>query len=1177
MKRIYPIPADTARNQAQAADPGVSAWVSANAGSGKTHVLAQRVIRLLLAGTDPSRILCLTYTRAAAANMSNRVFGTLSEWTSLADEELAERIQALEGRKPDRDTIRRARRLFAEALETPGGLKIQTIHAFCEWVLHQFPLEANIAAHFEMLDPQMEAALFAATRRDMISGAGAADGGELAEAFATVLERGGEAGLDALLAEIVRQRDGVRAFVAEVGGDDNGFAPLFQAFGFSASATAAEVAGAVWPLADFGPSYLEALALACDRVGGSRAAEFVAKARAAFAETDPLRRLALLQKTFLGKKGDPYKPDWLFGKAPCAAMPDLAERYLAAASAIDETCDRVALYRMLEGTRAALTVADWLIARYEQAKRSRGFLDFNDLITRTVALLSRADAGPWVQYKLDQGIDHILLDEAQDTSPVQWEVVRRLAEDFFAGLGARDNVRRTIFAVGDEKQSIYSFQGAAPHSFHESRILFSSRVRSGNATFEDLKLTWSFRSTGDVLAAVDRVFADPEVRRGISHDPDPLDHKPIRNDAPGYVEVWPSLGAEQVEEPDDWTLPVDHARAPAVRVAETIAATIRHWLRTGETIEGKGRRLKAGDIVVLVRKRDRFVHALARSLKEKGVPVAGADRLSLPAHIAVQDLIALGRFLLQPHDDLSLAAVMRSPIFDISEEVLFDLAAGRERGVSLIDSLRAKAATAPALAAVVSRLDAWANEAAFRPVFEFYAGLLAGKPGQEGLRRRMVARLGPEAGDVLDEFLSFALAEERTGLPGLDAFLFTLENAGPEIKREMDQTRDEVRIMTVHAAKGLEAPVVFLVDGGAAPFSDQHLPRLMPFDPPQGAAWRGKGYLWRSAADVANSFSKAAAERARQLADDEYRRLLYVGMTRAEDRLIVAGYHGKRQPSDTTWHALVSRALVGAPETEERPHPVTGETVYRFRATALPPLQVQADDPGAVAAEFEPLPPGLFRPLPAQDDLPKPLSPSGATALVEADGEPVSDQRSPVLDAQVEPSFAVQRGLAVHKLLQMLPGLATAERDAAARRYLDRVGAGWPVAERDRVHAAVAAILADASFQPLFSPGSRAEVSVVGTIDLASGPRAVAGKVDRLAVSDGEVLIVDYKTNRPPPMTLEAVPEAYVLQLALYRALLQPLYPGRQVRAALLFTEAPILLELPASAMDAALARLTGS
>ncbi|CAH2395097.1 double-strand break repair helicase AddA [Mesorhizobium escarrei] len=1169
MKKAYPIPTDTAASQASASDPQNSAWVSANAGSGKTHVLAQRVIRLLLRGTDPSKILCLTYTRAAAANMSNRVFSTLSEWTALADVELAARVEALDGRQPDRETMRRARRLFAEALETPGGLKIQTIHAFCESVLHQFPLEANIPAHFEMLDPQMEASLFAAARRDMISGTAAGDAG-LAEAFATILERGGEHGLDALLAEIVRKRDGLRAFIAAAGGD--GFRALFDEFKFRVGQTAEGLAASVWPLPGFLPDYFITFAAAAEAADARLVLNNVLPyARLAFAEDDPVRRLHLLVKAFLRTDGEPYEPKKTFKKL-LDRLPDLAERYLSAADAILESSDRLALFRMLEGTCAALTIADWLIARYEHLKRARGFLDFNDLITRTVNLLARPDAGPWVQYKLDQGIDHILLDEAQDTSPDQWEVVKRLAEEFFAGLGARDNVHRTVFAVGDEKQSIYSFQGAAPDSFADSRLLFSGKVRDANVAFADLKLTWSFRSTEDVLAAVDRVFADPIVRRGISHDPDPLSHKAIRSDAPGYVEVWPSIGADVVDEPDDWTQAVDHAHAPAVRVAENVTATIAGWIGSGEIIEGRGKKLRPGDVLVLVRKRDRFVHALTRALKRRDIPVAGADRLSLPGHIAVKDLIALGHFLVQPEDDLSLAAVLRSPIFDVSEEMLFALAGERPSGLSLIASLRQHAGESAALAAIAAQLDTWSDEAAFRPVFEFYAGALA----RDGLRKKMIARLGPEAGDILDEFLSFCLAEERTGLPGLESFLSTLENAGPEIKREMDQARDEVRVMTVHAAKGLEAPVVFLVDGGSAPFSDQHLPRLMPFDG-SGQYWDGKGYLWRSASDVANGFSRAASVRARELADDEYRRLLYVGMTRAEDRLIVCGYHGKRAPNTGTWHSIVSRALVGAPESIERQHPATGETVHRFHVTNLPPVAQVAAEAARQAQQFEPLPNTLFQPLPPFEDLPRPLSPSGASALIDETRQAVVNTGSTVLDAEKEPGFAVMRGLALHKLLQMLPGIAEAERRDAAERYLKRAGAQWPETERDKALASVAAILADSRFDQLFAPNSRAEVAVMGSLEVKGKLRSISGKIDRLAVTSGRVSIVDYKTNRPAPAALADVPSAYVLQIALYRALLQPLYPGHQVSAALLFTEAPRLIELPPAAMDDALARLTGA
>ncbi|MDI6027448.1 double-strand break repair helicase AddA [Corticibacterium sp. UT-5YL-CI-8] len=1176
MKKTFVVPENTVKLQALASDPVHSVWVSANAGSGKTHVLSERVMRLLLRGVDPSKILCLTYTRAAAANMSNRVFARLSEWTMLSDEELAPKVQALDGRQPDAGTLRRARRLFAEALETPGGLKIQTIHAFCESVLHQFPLEANIAAHFEMLDPQMEAALFAAARRDMITGAAASDNPELAEAFAFVLERGGEAGLDALLAEILTKRDGLRPFIDAVGVDETPFAALFQEFGFSPGETADTIAATAWPVPGFDPGFFSAFVAAAEQTDAGNVLKCILPSGVpAFRETDPLKRLEGLAAAFLKSEGEAYSPGWLFKKALLARMPDLPERYLEAAEAIRTASDRLALFRMLEASRAALTLADWLIARYERLKTGRGFLDFNDLITRTVNLLARPDAGPWVQYKLDKGIDHILLDEAQDTSPDQWNVVRLIAEEFFVGAGARENVLRTIFAVGDEKQSIYSFQGAAPESFDQSRMAFSQRVKQAERSFEDVELTWSFRSTNDVLTAVDRVFEQPEVRRGVSRSPHPPIHRAVRAGDPGYVEVWPSVGEDKAEEPDDWSKPIDHVHGPAVRVAEHVAATVQRWLAEGDMIEGQNRRLQAGDVMVLVRKRDRFVHALSRELKRRDIPVSGADRLSLPGHIAVKDLIALGRFLLQPEDDLSLAALLRSPVFDLSEDALYALSYGRPAGRSLIQSMRRQAGSDARIGAVVEQLEDWANQAAFRPVFEFYSSVLAGGPDRPGVRRKMIARLGQEAGDILDEFLSFCLAEERTGLPGLEAFLSTLESAGPEIKREMDQTRNEVRIMTVHAAKGLEAPVVFLVDSGSEPFSTQHLPRLMAFKPEHGH-WRGKGYLWRAGSDVANSFSRGAEAVAKDLADDEYRRLLYVGMTRAEDRLIVCGYHGKRDPKPTTWHSVVMRAIAASAETETRPHPAKPDvTVHRFRVTEQRIVAAQeADEPQARDAAPVVIPAELLQAPPPYEELPRPLSPSGASVLIEETAQPTVSGKSPVLDGSA-PGFAIARGSALHKMLQVLPTMPLEAREDAAGRYLARVGADWPEVEREAASASVLGVLDDDAFAPIFAPGSRAEVAVMGMIDVRGKPRTVSGKIDRLAVTDDEVLIVDYKTNRPPPAALTEVPQAYIVQLALYRALLQPLYPGKPISAALLFTEAPRLIRVPAQELDAALARVT--
>jgi ATP-dependent helicase/nuclease subunit A len=1169
MKRALTLPADTLRDQALASDPDSSAWVSANAGSGKTHVLAQRVIRLLLAGTEPSKILCLTYTKAAAANMSNRVFTELARWTSLGEAELGDAVSALEGGRPDAAKLRLARRLFANALETPGGLKIQTIHAFCEAVLHQFPLEANIAGHFKMMDAGMEAALLAEARRDMLTGVADGDRQALTDAFGTVLQYGGEFGLDLLLSEILARRDGVRNFIRSAGGVE--YSLLFEEFGFRAGDTEQSISAGLWPDAYFDAGLAEDIARAAERAGKAAAADFARDLARACNDAEPRSRFEKLCDLFTtwdpkAKAGKARSTRNIMAKGVGEHFPSFADEFERFATHLINCANRLALFRMLEATRAAMVLADFLIARYERLKSARGLLDFSDLITRTVALLSREDVGPWVQYKLDRGIDHILIDEAQDTSPDQWKVIAMLAGDFFAGKSARE-VNRTIFAVGDEKQSIYSFQGADPDSFAVNRHEFGARVQEAERRFQPVRLLRSFRSTDDVLSAVDRVFAAEPARKGLTRDTEPISHRAIRENAPGYVEVWPLLEPQASDEPDDWAEPIDHATAPAVKLARHIAGTVQNWLEAGESFidkEGRYRRLRAGDVMVLVRKRDRFVHALSRTLKDLQIPVAGADRLSLATHIAVQDLIALGRVALQPDDDLSLAALLRSPVFGLGEDQLFAIAWDRGPGVSLLSALRAKAESDAGFADIFVQLDVWRNEAAFKPVFEFYAGVL----GRDGLRRKLIARLGREAGEILDEFLNFCLAEELAGAPGLEAFLATLATASPDIKREMDQTRDEVRIMTVHAAKGLEAPIVFLVDSGGAPFSDAHLPRLIPFD---AKAWHGRGYLWRASADIANSVSKAINDGLAEKAEEEYRRLLYVGMTRAEDRLILCGYRGVRPASPQIWHRLVSDALCD--HCKEIEHPM-GFTALRHQVTEgrgpLSPAECLSAAPGEPAPE--PLPP-----LPEPPRALSRLSPSGASMLLPGGHEPPAPRPSPVFNAAGAPSFAVERGLVIHRLLQSLPGLPPSAREAAAVRFLARAGAGWDDAERERAWTSVRTVMEQPEFAPVFAEGSRAEVSVMGEISLRARGYEVSGQIDRLSVTKDRVLIVDYKTNRPPPLTLSEVPPAYVAQLALYRTLLRTIYPDRAVWAALLFTEAPVLIAVPDDAMDASLERLTAA
>ncbi|EJJ30840.1 double-strand break repair helicase AddA [Rhizobium sp. CF142] len=1159
----------TTIQQAIASDPARSAWVSANAGSGKTHVLTQRVIRLLLAGARPSAILCLTYTKAAASEMSNRVFERLAEWAIFSDEELAKRITQIEGREPDSLKLAEARRLFAKALETPGGLKIQTIHAFCEALLHQFPLEANVAGHFSVLDDRAAETLLADARRSLLTATGPEKDRELADAFTYALNLGDESGLENLLGEIVANRNAIRRFMLAAEQYGNVDRLLRKKLGLMPDDTEEGLAERYWPLPGLSGAMLELyLSLAATK-GGAKAQDVAEGLRRIVRERDLTARSQILEKIFLTSKGEPKTDGQFFVKAMLAEAPQLGDAIASARAHVVACRDRLKMMRMYTATHAALVLADRLNRDYEELKKQRSHLDFEDLITRTADLLTKSGVGPWIHYKLDQGIDHILVDEAQDTSPIQWSVIQSLAEDFFSGESSRPVVR-TLFAVGDEKQSIYSFQGARPERFSEEKERTQRRVQNSGLAFSTVRLPLSFRSTSDVLLAVDHIFTPPENARGLGTEP--VVHRSSRIGHPGAVDLWEMVVPDVVIKDEDWTAPFDATpeSAPAAVLARRIAHTIGTLVGRETIVEkGKERFIEAGDILVLVRKRDAFVNALTRELKRRGdIPVAGADRLVLTSHIAVQDLLALGRFLLLPEDDLSLSALLKSPLFNLSEEDIFAVAALRGDHESVWNHLRKYAADGnERLGAAVARLELFLAQSRSLSVHDFYARVL----GSHGGRRQFLSRLGTEVSDILDEFLTFALDHETSGLPGLQSFISTLELEAPEVKREQDKGRNEVRIMTVHASKGLEAPIVFLVDGGSKAFTHTHLPKLRlldagPDEPPIP--------VWIPVSDLGNSLTLTDAARIQLLAEEEYRRLLYVAMTRAADRLIVCGYRGVRLNNDT-WHMMISTAL-----DAEHPH-VENATFagpdgewegMRWRVPQVE-RSFERMDRAPEQATVETVPPDLFRPLPPQKQLPRPLSPSGAGTIIDEEADDLL-VTSPLFGDQEGSDRSLEKGRLIHRMLQALPDIPAEERTDAAKRYAERAARFWPAIERQALVDSVVKLLHDERLQAVFNVHAQAEISIMGTLTLEGREYAVSGRIDRLAVLPDSVVILDYKTNRVPPIGEDKIPFAHKAQLAIYREILKPLYPAKRIDCMLVYTENATIHTLGEQALASALAGL---
>jgi len=1160
----FRIPELTRKRQDLASQPRASAWVSANAGSGKTFVLSRRVVRLLLDGTDPSRLLCLTFTKAAAAEMATRVFRILGDWVTMDNEALARELEAVEGRKPNAERIALARRLFARALETPGGLKIQTIHGFCEALLHQFPLEANVAGHFTVLDDRQGAELMAEARASVFHIAETQPDSPFGRALAAVIDLMSDAGVEKALDELIRNRDAFRRWTADEGDLETALARLADDLGVRPETT----------LRDLDRRFRDEAVL--HELASRRAADILGGG----SKTDKDRADRLVQAWKLSEPGafkDVWLPIFLTGqleprkslatKKIVETAPDVVERMEAEQARLMELLQERRLAVTFEGTAALLRLADAVIGHYEKAKTARGFLDFEDLVVRTAKMLKEAEAAQWVQYKLDQGLDHILVDEAQDTSPRQWEVVRSLAEEFFTGEGARGQVR-TIFAVGDEKQSIYSFQGAVPAYFDEMRREFLKRSAAADRLFHSVDLQLSFRSTPDVLGAVDRVFKDAEAHRGLSQEVKAPVHEAIRKD-PGIVELWPLEAEEEAAEPEDWVVPIDRvgSGSPMLKVARRIALTIGGWMRDGTA--------DPGDVMILVRKRGPFVEALNRELKELGIPAAGSDRLILTDHIAVKDLAALGRFLLLPEDDLSLAAVLKSPLVGLNDDDLLEIAReapDKERAGTLWQMLVRRAATDAKWEEVRRKLDVWRARADFMPPYEFYARLLAADGGRLGFR----ARLGVEVDDVLDEFLALTITYEQTGTPGLEGFLAWMDAAPTEIKRELTSSKGMVRIMTVHGSKGLEAKIVFLVDPGGAPVSAIHDPAFLPRQR-HGNSLLPPALVWLPVKEERTPWHAEAIERLREAQEEEYRRLLYVALTRAEDRLVVCGWEPKRGAHDDCWYNIVARAL--KPEAEEVKG-TEGETAaWRWRKEPAPAAGQPAPPAAEAAAPVEPVEPEqpawLTRRAPAFVRKPR-LQPSRVFEVMEEkEGiEPVPAAFR--LEARRQPAnWPLEKGRLVHRLLETLPDLDAGEREAAAERFiaaaLPEAFAGYAAALLGEVHE----ILNAAEFSPLFSGTARAEVPVVGNLIASDGKEvSISGQIDRLVVGPDRVLIVDYKTNLRPPAAVDGIPPEYLAQLSVYRKLLCGIYSDRPVEAALLWTVTPSLMTVPSDLLDETFSRL---
>jgi ATP-dependent helicase/nuclease subunit A len=1146
-------------NQMLAVDPQETVWLSASAGTGKTQVLSSRVLRLLLQpGVEPSQVLCLTFTKAGATEMAARINGTLAEWVRLDDDALGMRLAAIGAEAAEGDRAR-ARTLFASVLDSPGGgLRIDTIHAFSQWLLATFPQEADLIPGSRPMEERERDLLARQVLADLLVSAQDDPLGDpsLLQAVEQLSLRHGP---DAVLAFLLRCASARAAWFGAgswQAGDMR--ANVLRLVGLAPEADWDWLAGQCADAAFDVVSLRRCMEV--NHLWGTKTGLGAVDAISEWLLGDCAQRLAgldALSGVFLTQKGEPKA-----SKSQDKLDPDYPEYCARVVGCIAE----------IRAVRGLLTLADRLVPAlrlgrafalaWDEAKQREGLIDFDDQIRRAADLLGNRAQADWIRYKLDRRFDHILVDEAQDTNAAQWDIIFAMAGEFWAGLGQHEDrpaeLMRTLFVVGDYKQAIFRFQGTSPENFRRAadRVRREMGAAAQNAGMlrsktvaHDLReygLDRSFRTAQPVLDFVDRAISSiGHENFGLTRPADP--HK--GQDRPGYVALWRPVGegadaddkeiGEDAGEDGEGTAPNWLSR-PDRQMAERIALQVRDWLDPqgpGLTlVKGGTRRAGAGDVMVLVRQRRELAGLIVARLHAAGVPVAGVDRLRLGAPLAVKDLVAALRFAVQPLDDLNLASLMVSPLIGWSQEQLL-AHAYRPAHTRLWDHLRRSRESE--VAVVMDRLGELLALADYDPPQDLLQWLLVG-PWQG--RRRLVARLGTEANDPIDELVNAARAYVVTGTPSLAGFLAWFDAGDGELKREADNAAGLVRVMTVHGSKGLQAPIVILADAVSNPDNARERGLDLP-DPAHPARAIPLPPL---AKDEKQGRIAAQIEDARRADEQEHWRLLYVAMTRAEEALFVGGALGSRDrdgPSPKSWYARLREVFEPDAEVAD---PIWGTRCEH--GTLAPPVPAK----GAAAPQLplrDPLPAWIERVPPAEPRPPRPLAPS---ALGEEDAP----------DPPFPPGAgrdAARRGTLVHKLLERLPEVAPADRAAAGLAWLARHAADLP--DREGLLASALAVLENPAWADLFAPDSLAEVPVAAIV----GGQVVAGTIDRLVIEPDRVRLVDYKSARRPPDSLEAVPRGVLRQMGAYAAALEATFPGRDIEVALLYTAVPRLIEVPAA------------
>ncbi len=1091
--------------QRLAADPKKSVWVGASAGTGKTKVLSDRVLRILLNGTNPAKILCLTYTKAAAVQMNTRVAKKLSQWAIMSDSKLEEELLSLYGQLPSDSRLltqlkAKARQLFAVLLDTPGGIKIQTIHSFCQEILKRFPLEANVSPYFEVLDDRGSLEAITEIKNKILTTAQNSPESKIGKAINYITSAISEYSFPKVIDNIINNRSKVEKSITEFNGKQNLLNAVSKKLNIADDLSIEKIMKEFFDLMPKEDLYKLVDAGYNDLVTWLEQTYDISKYEQYFSifltKENEIRSIS---------KNKKLKQD-----------EQLIQIFINEGNRCLAAIQKIKSYNVYQSTKAVIILATELIDNYKKFKQTRAKLDYNDMILITKNLLEKKDAAKWVLYKLDGGIDNILIDEAQDTSPDQWAIISAISDEFFAGLGASENTR-TIFAVGDRKQSIYSFQGADPDKFDEMREHFAKL----SPDFIKVNLDVSFRSTDAILDTVNQLFADENVRKGVTSINEDVEHIAFRKGEAGRVEFWECIEPEDTKTDDSWRLPIKNSQevSTSSQMAQMIAHKIKDLVTSNQLLVSQNRPLQYGDFLILVRSRDAFCEEFIRECKSLNINISGIDRIKLMEQIAVQDLVSLGKFLLLPEDDLSLAEVLKSPLFGLDDDDLFELC--YQRNGTLWTSLTKNKKYSQTTEILLNLLKLADN---MRP-FELYTYILS----KNGGRKKYFERMGYEAEDGIDEFLNLSLVFEQEHIASLQNFINWICEDDVEIKREMEQSKNNmVRMMTVHGSKGLQAPIVILPDTTRVPSSSRGSEFL----------WDGDLFLYPNRAADFDDVCDNLKNKQNNKMLEEYRRLLYVATTRAEDTMIFCGFKKKNKIPDNSWYSIFKNIFTKFADNNKNVWIYKNEQLLKIEEKKIAPNYDTEDN----------IPDFMFVPAESEKPLSKPLTPS------KPDEEPAAISPLHIVDDTI----LYKRGTIIHKLLQFVPDIYKDKQSEAITKYLKNIAPDFSEEERNNICNDIISLINNPDFGIVFGANSQAEVPIMGEIN----EKIISGQIDRLIITDKKIIIVDYKTNRNTPQTVDEVPQIYLSQLSDYKALLQKIYPQKEIETYILWTNNAFMMKI---------------